>query len=107
MGCSDCVTQIDTCITHGTTFSQDVELRTGFDDAVAQGYQGRMSILDYEGGAVLDTIISPISVDNWMTFTLTPPETGALPRYDLWYQVELFNLTDVQRIYQGGVTMNL
>lgn len=107
MGCSDCTNVIDTCITHGTSFMQDVELMTGFEDYRDLGYQGRMSIFDYEGGATLVSILSPIDLEDFMAFSLTPAQTGALPRYDLWYSVDVFTASDVQRIYEGNVTMNL
>jgi hypothetical protein len=107
MACSDCVTEVDTCMTHGTTFTQDVELLTGYEDYQSLGYQGKLTICDFEGGPSLKTVISAIDPENFLTFTLDPDETEALPRYDLWYQVDLFTVTDVQRIYQGDVTMNL
>ena len=107
MSCSDCVTEVDTCMTHGTTYTQDVELLQGYEDYASLGYQGRFSVLDYEGGPTLKSVVADIDLENFLSFTLTPDETEALPPYDLFYTVDLFTPTDVQRIYQGSVTMNL
>jgi hypothetical protein len=114
---SDCVTEVEYCVTKGRNWEASVAFTTGMTEVIENpdDYEGVLVFRDYQEAAApvyltLRASIGPVDPDvpAAMTFTATPTQTAALPDWDIvaYCDLQLKAGGSVQRLFNAEVDVH-
>lgn len=114
---STCATEVDFCITRGTSWSTSVSFTNAFTELLEDpdAYEGVLVFREYQDddAQVYLTLRADIYTDDpkvpaSMTFTATPEQTLTLPDWNnvAYCNLQKRDLTEIMRLYDASVEMN-